>query len=61
MEIMSMKPCLVVSTPSTGVSNVCKAKNVPFIIKNMREMRSFDQGPLAPPLSTRYTLTSFMG
>ena len=60
MKIMSMRPCLVVSTPSTGVLNVCKVKNVPFKIKNVRETRSFDQGPLPPPLSTRYTLTSFM-
>ena len=47
----SLRPYLVVSAPSAGVSNVCEAKNVPLLVQNekhVRKMRSFDGGPLPP-------------
>ena len=50
----SLRPCLVVSAPSAGVSNICETTNVPLLVQNeecVHKMRSFDQGPL-PPLST---------
>ena len=49
-----LKPYLVVSAPSAGVSNISKVKNVSLLVQNqerMCEMSSFNQGPL-PPLST---------
>ena len=51
IERMSLRLSLVVSAPSTGVSNVCEAKNVPLQIRNeecMREMHSFNGRPLPP-------------
>ena len=53
---MSLRSYLVVSAPSGGVSNVCKAKNVPLQVRNeehMCELRSLDGAPLPPPLSTQ--------
>ena len=52
---MSLMPYLVVSIPSTGVLNVCKAKNVLLLVQNEEcvcGMRSFDWGT-HPPLSTK--------
>ena len=49
IERTSLRPYLVVSAPSTGVSNVCEVKNVPLLVQNeerVREMHSFDRGPL---------------
>ena len=49
-----LRPYLVVSASSTGVSNISKVKNVPLLVQKeecVRKMSSFDQGPL-PPLST---------
>ena len=43
---MSLRPYLVVSAPSAGVSNVCEAKNVPLLVQNeeqIREMHSFER------------------
>ena len=48
---MRLKPCLVVSAPSAGVSNVREVKNVQLLFQRevrVREMDSFDQGPLLP-------------
>ena len=45
---MSLRPYLVVSAPSAGVSNIRKAKNVPLLFERVREMRSIDRGPLPP-------------
>ena len=49
IERTSLRPCLVVSAPSTEVSNVCEAKNIPLLVRNEErvcEMRSFNGGPL---------------
>ena len=51
---MSLRSYLVVSAPNGGVSNVCKAKNVPLQVRNEEhvcEMHSLDGHP-SPPLST---------
>ena len=51
-ERTSLRSLLVVFAPSTGVSNVCKAKNVLLLVQNeecVHEKSSFDWGP---PLST---------
>ena len=51
LERMSLRPYLVVSAPSTGVSSIHEVKNVPLLVKNeehVREMRSFNWGPLPP-------------
>ena len=50
-ERTSLRPYLVVSATSAGVSNVCEAKNVPLLVQNEKrlcKMRSFDRGPLPP-------------
>ena len=49
----SLRLYLVVSAPSAGVSNVHKVKNVVQNEECVREMRSFDQGPLPSSLSTK--------
>ena len=49
IERTSLRPYLVASAPSTGVSNVREAKNVLFPVQNeerVHEMRSFDRRPL---------------
>ena len=49
-----LRPYLVVSAPSAGVSNISEVKIVPLLVQNQKrmcEMSSFNQGPL-PPLST---------
>ena len=54
---MGLRPHLVVSAPSTGVSNVCEAKNVLLLVQNEEcvcEMHSFDRGPLPPLCLPRY-------
>ena len=48
---MSLRSYLVVSAPNGGVSNVCKAKNVPLQVRNEEhvcEMHSLDGAPLPP-------------
>ena len=50
-ERTCLRPFLVVSVPNTGVLNIREAKNVPLLVQDeerVREMRSFDQGPLPP-------------
>ena len=46
-----LRPYLVDSAPSAAFLNIRKVKNVPLQVRNeerMREMRSFDGGPLPP-------------
>ena len=47
IEKTSLRPYVVVSAPSTGVSNVRKVKNVLLLVneEHMRKMCSFDGGP----------------
>ena len=60
MEIMSMRPYLVVSAPSAGVLNVCKVKNVPFKTKNVCEKCILlIRDPSLPRLLDRYWHKSF--
>ena len=52
----SLRPYLVVSATSAGVSNIHDAKNVPLLVQNeerVHEMHSFDGGSPPPPLSTQ--------
>ena len=49
LERTSLSPYVVVSTPSTGVLNVCKAKNI--LVQNKG---SFNQRPLPPIYQGRY-------
>ena len=54
---MSLRSYLVVSVPSAGLSNVCKAKNMSILVQNkelMCKMHSFDWRPL-PPLCPPHT------
>ena len=51
IETTSLRPF---SAPSTGVTNVCEAKNIPHLVQNKEHVRQtcyFDGGP--PPLSTQ--------
>ena len=53
---MSLRSYLVVSVPSAGLSNVCKAKNISLLVQNEEcvcKMHSFDWRPF-PPLSTSH-------
>ena len=53
VERTSLRPYLVVSASSNGVSNVCEAKNVSLLVRNdecVREMRSFNKGPFPPSI-----------
>ena len=50
-----LRPYLVVSVLSAGISSVCKAKNILLLVENkecMRKMRSFDRGLLSPAVDT---------
>ena len=50
----SLKPYLVVSVPSAGVSNVCEATNVLLLVQNeecVHKMCSFNQEPLLVTMS----------
>ena len=38
IEKLSLRPYLVVSAPSAGVSNVCEVKNVPLLVQNEEHM-----------------------
>ena len=47
----SLKPYLVVSVPSAGVSNVCEATNILLLVQNeecVHKMRCFNREPLLP-------------
>ena len=53
IERTSLRPFLVLSVPSAGVSNIHQVKNTLLLVRNeecMREMHPFDRGPF-PPLS----------
>ena len=39
---MSLRPYLVVSALSAGVSNVCEAENVQLLVQNVECMRGMD-------------------
>ena len=39
LERTSLSPYVVVSAPSTGVSNICKVKNIPLLVQNKGSVR----------------------
>ena len=43
-----MRPYLIVSAPSTGVLNVCKAKDVPLLIQNEEPVRKMQKESRVP-------------